>query len=101
VLGVPPLGSRKDSLSAKAGIWRTLSGFRKARERSFSEPSASRSGEPGSSGGSWALSLLDLGGTYFRFVAAFRDAAERLRAGDLGARFPPGSFPPALPFVPG
>jgi REP element-mobilizing transposase RayT len=38
---------------------------------------------------------------YGLFVAAFQDAAERLRAGDLGARFPPGSFPPALPFVPG
>ena len=36
---------------------------------------------------------------YSHFVAAFREAAERLRAGDLGARFPPGSFPPALPFV--
>jgi REP element-mobilizing transposase RayT len=38
---------------------------------------------------------------YGLFVAAFREAAERLRAGDLGARFPPGSFPPALAFVPG
>ncbi len=36
---------------------------------------------------------------YRHFVASFRDAAERLRAGDLSARFPPGSFPPALPFV--
>ena len=36
---------------------------------------------------------------YGWFFAAFRDAAEKLRAGDLGARFPPGSFPPALPFV--
>ena len=38
---------------------------------------------------------------YGQFVAAFREAAERLRAGDLGARFPPGSFPHAQPFVPG
>jgi len=36
---------------------------------------------------------------YAKFVAAFRDASEKLRAGDLSARFPPGSFPPALPFV--
>ena len=38
---------------------------------------------------------------YAWFVAAFRDASEKLRAGDRAARFPAGSFPPALPFVPG
>jgi len=38
---------------------------------------------------------------YAWFVAAFRDASEKLCAGDRAARFPPGSFPPALPFVPG
>ncbi len=37
---------------------------------------------------------------YAEFVARFRDAAERLRAG-AEAVFPPGSFPPALPYVPG
>jgi REP element-mobilizing transposase RayT len=36
---------------------------------------------------------------YRWFVAAYRDAAEKLRAGDATARFPAGSFPPALPFV--
>jgi REP element-mobilizing transposase RayT len=36
---------------------------------------------------------------YSRFVAAFREASEKLRAGDLTAKFPLGSFPPALPFV--
>ena len=36
---------------------------------------------------------------YRAFVAAFREAAERLKAGDRSARFPIGSFPPALPFV--
>jgi REP element-mobilizing transposase RayT len=36
---------------------------------------------------------------YAMFVAAFRDASEKLRAGDLTAKFPSGSFPPALPFV--
>jgi hypothetical protein len=34
-------------------------------------------------------------------VAAFRDAAEKLRVGDRSAAFPAGSFPPALPFVGG
>jgi hypothetical protein len=29
----------------------------------------------------------------------FREAAEKLREGDRSASFPPGSFPPALPFV--
>ncbi|HEX3126003.1 MAG TPA: hypothetical protein VH394_01615 [Thermoanaerobaculia bacterium] len=33
------------------------------------------------------------------FVAAFREAAERLKTGDRQARFPLGSFPPGLPFV--
>jgi hypothetical protein len=37
---------------------------------------------------------------YAIFIAAFRAAAERLRAGDREARFPAGSFPSRLPFVP-
>ena len=36
---------------------------------------------------------------YGLFLAAFRDAAEQLKAGDRSARFPIGSFPPGLPFV--
>lgn len=36
---------------------------------------------------------------YSEFLGKFRDAAEKLRSGDLSARFPPGSFPPGLPFV--
>jgi hypothetical protein len=36
---------------------------------------------------------------YAWFVAAFREAAEKLREGDRNARFPAGSFPPHLPFV--
>ena len=36
---------------------------------------------------------------YSSFVAAFRDAAELLKAGDKLAKFPVGSFPPRLPFV--
>jgi hypothetical protein len=36
---------------------------------------------------------------YGWFVQAFREAAERLRAGDRTVRFPAGSFPPGLPFV--
>ena len=38
---------------------------------------------------------------YAWFVAAFRQAAEKLKAGDRSAAFPTGSFPPALPFVGG
>jgi hypothetical protein len=37
---------------------------------------------------------------YAWFVGAYRQAAEKLKAGDRLAAFPPGSFPPALPFVP-
>ena len=36
---------------------------------------------------------------YRLFVAAFRQAADRLRAGDRNAVFPSGSFPPVLPYV--
>jgi len=39
--------------------------------------------------------------SYFRFLRSFREAAERLRAGDRSAAFPEGCFPPALPFVGG
>ena len=37
---------------------------------------------------------------YAWVVAVYREAAERLRNGDRGARFPEGTFPPGLPFVP-
>jgi hypothetical protein len=36
---------------------------------------------------------------YSAFVAEFREAAEKLKAGDRTVRFPLGSFPPSLPFV--
>jgi hypothetical protein len=36
---------------------------------------------------------------YGWFVAAFRDAADKLKVGDRNAAFPAGSFPPGLPFV--
>ena len=36
---------------------------------------------------------------YGCFVAAFREAADKLKDGDRNARFPTGSFPPHLPFV--
>lgn len=42
---------------------------------------------------------LALREAYGRFLAAFREAAERLKAGDRFARFPNGCFPPGLPFV--
>ena len=38
---------------------------------------------------------------YAEFAGRYRDAAEKLRAGDLEAVFPPGCFPPGLPYVPG
>jgi hypothetical protein len=41
----------------------------------------------------------ELHDAYRRFLGAFREAAERLRAGDRSAVFPDGCFPPALPFV--
>ena len=43
----------------------------------------------------------ELYNAYALFVAAFREASEKLRSGDLRAAFPAGSFPPALPFVGG
>ena len=35
-----------------------------------------------------------------QFVAAYRSAAARLAAGEVGVRFPENCFPPGLPFVP-
>jgi hypothetical protein len=43
----------------------------------------------------------DLYDAYHLFLAAFREASEKLRSGDRDARFPTGSFPPGLPFVTG
>jgi REP element-mobilizing transposase RayT len=43
----------------------------------------------------------ELWNAYALFVAAYRTAAEKLRAGVRDAVFPRGSFPPALPFVDG
>jgi hypothetical protein len=36
---------------------------------------------------------------YALFLAAYREAAEKLQKGDRSVHFPEGSFPPALPFV--
>ena len=33
-------------------------------------------------------------------IAAFREASQRLLAGDREAEFPEGTFPPGLPYVP-
>ena len=41
----------------------------------------------------------DLRDAYGWFVAAYREAAEKLRKGDRDVAFPRGSFPPHLPFV--
>jgi putative transposase len=38
---------------------------------------------------------------YALFLAAYRSAAERLKAGDPASPFPAGCFPPAMPFVGG
>jgi hypothetical protein len=48
-----------------------------------------------------AAARRELWEAYRLFVAAFRQAADKLRAGDRDAVFPLGSFPPALPFVGG
>jgi hypothetical protein len=43
----------------------------------------------------------DLRNAYYSFLAAFREAADELKAGNRNALFPEGSFPPAMPFVSG
>jgi len=43
----------------------------------------------------------DLLNVYYAFVAAFREAAEKLKAGNRNAAFPIGCFPPGMPFVSG
>ena len=47
------------------------------------------------------LARQELYAGYAWFVSAFRDASAKLRSGDRTARFPSGSFPPALPFEAG
>jgi hypothetical protein len=39
---------------------------------------------------------------YVRFLLAYREAADRLRRGEerVAVAFPPGSFPPPMPFSP-
>jgi len=44
---------------------------------------------------------LEFREAYALFVSAYREAVEKLRKGDRAAPFPPGCFPPALPFVGG
>jgi hypothetical protein len=41
----------------------------------------------------------ELYAAYALFLQAYRDASEKLRAGNRDVKFPAGSFPPALPFV--
>jgi hypothetical protein len=41
---------------------------------------------------------LELREVYYAVVAAFREAAEKLRSGCRDVAFPEGSFPPSLPF---
>ena len=43
----------------------------------------------------------ELRNAYYSFLAAFREAADELKAGNRNALFPEGSFPPAMPFVSG
>ncbi len=44
-------------------------------------------------------SIAELRRAYREFVATYREASYRLRAGDRTVVFPPGCFPPRLPFV--
>jgi len=44
-------------------------------------------------------SIVELRRAYREFVVAYREAAARLMSGDRMVEFPPGCFPPRLPFV--
>jgi REP element-mobilizing transposase RayT len=44
-------------------------------------------------------SIAELREAYREFVARYREASVRLRSGDCMVAFPPGCFPPRLPFV--
>jgi hypothetical protein len=43
--------------------------------------------------------IHELRRAYCVFLAQYRDASSRLKAGDRFVEFPPGSFPPRMPFV--
>jgi REP-associated tyrosine transposase len=44
-------------------------------------------------------SVAELRSAYALFLARYRDASRRFRDGDRFVEFPPGCFPPSLPFV--
>ena len=44
-------------------------------------------------------SIAELREAYREFVVAYREASVRLMSGDRMVEFPPGCFPPRLPFV--
>jgi hypothetical protein len=48
---------------------------------------------------SFLRNYVELRRAYRKFLAAYREAANRLKSGDLLVEFPPGCFPPRLPFV--
>jgi REP element-mobilizing transposase RayT len=44
-------------------------------------------------------SIAEMRRAYLEFISAYREASVRLRSGDRLVEFPPGCFPPRLPFV--
>ena len=46
-----------------------------------------------------ALARRALEMAFYQFYDSYRDASEALRTGRAGVPFPPGSFPPRLPFA--
>jgi hypothetical protein len=44
-------------------------------------------------------SIADLRRAYLEFIVSYREASVRLMSGDRMVEFPPGCFPPRLPFV--
>jgi REP element-mobilizing transposase RayT len=78
--------------------------FGDTRATSFDRPAQPKKSQAPLFHAASKLVRQELWAAYAWFVAAFREASAKLRAGDRLARFPrfpPGSFPPALPFVAG
>lgn len=69
------------------------------RQSPFSSPATPRKASPAPLFHAQGEDFIRLRHAYRVFKAAFRQAAEILKAGDTKAPFPVGSFPPGLPFV--
>jgi hypothetical protein len=84
---------RKASRHSPAGLEAVL------RRHPHSQPLHSKKSPAAALHAATEPARLALRDAYRIFLAAYRSASDRLRAGDRTAVLPEGSFPPRLPFM--